>query len=68
MKKKHYITPELVAVDFRAERGYASSDITGDPLPGMLQLLFDQSNPGETETFELRSGWGEEEENNTFWN
>ena len=67
MEKKTYIAPALVAVEFCTERGYAESSILGDPLPGMLELLMYQEASGETETFSQRTGWVEEEENNSFW-
>lgn len=67
MKKRTYITPSLVAVEVRAERGYADSSIIGDPFPGMLELLMYQDAMQETETFSQRTGWVENEEDNHFW-
>lgn len=66
MKKQHYIFPRLTVVEFRGERGYAISQLT--PPDNMLELLFQEENNRETETFVIRDGWVEDNEQNTFWN
>ena len=53
-------------VEFRSERGYAISQLT--PPDNMLELLFPEEGNRETETFIVREGWGEDNEQNTFWN
>ncbi len=63
--KKPYISPSLTIVEFRTERGFATS---GDfPQAGMLLLLFNpNSTPSyETETFSTHNTWTEGSD--SFW-
>ena len=65
MKKQQYISPRLTEVEFRSERGYAISQLT--PPDNMLELLFqEEGNNRETETFIVRDGWADNEQN-SFW-
>ena len=67
MKKMQYIMPELMVVEIRAERGYATSDIIGLPQTGMLEMLyFENGGDQETETFSIHNTWTEG--SNGFWN
>ena len=65
MKKQQYISPGLTVVEFRSERGYAISQLT--PSNDMLELLFQEENNRETETFIVHDGWADNEQN-SFWN
>ncbi len=66
MKKKTYIIPTMTAVEIRAERGYATSDIIGLPQTGMLEMLyFENGGDQETETFSIHDTWTEG--SNGFW-
>lgn len=65
MKKQQYISPGLTVVEFRSERSYAISQLT--PSNDMLELLFPEENNRETETFIVRDGWADNEQN-SFWN
>ena len=62
MKKKTYTAPVLTVVEFRSERGFAS---TGIVVPE-VELFYDQRGQ-ETEVFSVREGWGDEPSNG-FWN
>ena len=65
MKKQQYISPGLTVVEFRSERSYAISQLT--PSNDMLELLFQEEGNRETETFIVRDGWADNEQN-SFWN
>ena len=65
MKKKTYIIPTMTAVEIRAERGYAESG-NGVPQAGLIELFYG-SGSGETESFTVREGWGDDDYN-SFWN
>lgn len=62
MKKKTYIIPTMTAVEIRAERGFAES---GVPPAGLIELFYG-SGSGETESFIVREGWGDDG-SNSFW-
>jgi len=64
MKKQQYISPGLTVMEFRSERSYAISQLT--PSNDMLELLFQEENNRETETFIVRDGWADNEQN-SFW-
>ena len=64
MKKKTYIIPMMTAVEIRAERGYAES-VNGVPQAGLIELFYG-SGSGETESFTVRDGWGDDG-SNSFW-
>ncbi len=64
MKKQQYISPGLTVVEFRSERSYAISQLT--PSNDMLELLFQEENNRETETFIVRDEWADNEQN-SFW-
>ena len=66
MKKQQYISPKLTVVEFCVERGFAFS--TPTPPDGMLELLFLEEDNREMETFIVRDGWVEDDNQNTFWN
>lgn len=68
MKKKTYTAPVLTVVEFRSERGFASTGIVV-PEVGTFELFYDydQSGRQETEVFSVREGWGDEPSNG-FWN
>ena len=53
-EKKHYESPKLTAVTFRAERGYASSD---PERFGLLQLI-GSGDPQGSENLESRTSGG----------
>lgn len=55
MGKKAYIRPELTAVSFKAERGYAAS--------GVLSIF-----SSGIDEYEERSGWGNNGSNGFFTN
>ena len=56
-EKKTYIAPAITIVSFVAEYGYVVSTFT----------IFDRSeNTDMTETYSVREGWGDSE-NNSFW-
>lgn len=57
MGKKEYIRPELTAVEFKAEKGYASS--------GILDMIFGSDDDG-IESYGSRSGWGNDDGNGFF--
>lgn len=65
MKKKTYIIPTMTAVEIRAERGFAESG-NGVPQEGLIELFYG-SGSGETESFTVREGWGDDDYNG-FWN
>ena len=70
MEKKGYIKPALTVVEFRMERGYASSEIIqGNPLDGYLEMMMTTQNGsndyGATETFSNHDTW--QEDNGGFW-
>lgn len=66
MNKKPYITPMLVTVEFRSERGYAVSGIIGVPEVDMLELLYYQEGSNqEMEPFNNHGTWTEG--SNGFW-
>lgn len=54
----------MTAVEIRAERGYAESG-NGVPQAGLIELFYG-SGSGETESFTVREGWGDESSNG-FW-
>ena len=57
--KKSYLAPQLTAVSFKSERGFAAS-------PSFSTFNFwSQSDYNESEQMGLRSGWGDN--NNSFW-
>lgn len=55
----------MTAVEIRAERGYAES-VNGVPPAGLIELFYG-SGSGETESFTVREGWGDDDYNG-FWN
>jgi hypothetical protein len=52
----------MTAVEIRAERGFAES---GVPQAGLIELFYG-SGSGETESFTVRDGWGDNGSNG-FW-
>lgn len=67
MKKKTYTAPVLTVVEFRSERGFASTGIVV-PEVGTFELFYGQETERqETEVFSVREGWGDEPSNG-FWN
>lgn len=58
--KKSYLAPQLTAVSFKSERGFAAS--------GEINTLvvWGQSSTDESEKMGLRSGWGDNS-SNSFW-
>lgn len=55
----------MTAVEIRAERGFAESG-NGVPQEGLIELFYG-SGSGETESFTVREGWGDDDYNG-FWN
>lgn len=55
----------MTAVEIRAERGFAES-VNGVPQAGLIELFYG-SGSGETESFIVRDGWGDDGHND-FWN
>lgn len=41
MRKKEYIKPEIIVIQFRSERGYASS-FQGNPIEMQINLMINQ--------------------------
>lgn len=54
----------MTAVEIRAERGFAES-VNGVPQAGLIELFYG-SGSGETESFTVRDGWGDDGSNG-FW-
>lgn len=59
--KKSYLAPQLTAVSFKSERGFAAS---GGEFSTFV--VWGQSSNDESERMGLRSGWGDNS-NNSFW-
>lgn len=59
MEKKTYKRPELTVVEFKSEKGYASS--------GILDMIFGSDDDG-IESYGTRSGWGSGDGNGFFSN
>ena len=64
MEKKLYIAPQITAVTFRAERGYATSNPLLDPeavnevFLGFAEGQLSQEGAGNPmEEYDLRTGW-----------
>lgn len=62
--KKSYLAPQLTAVSFKSERGFANS--TGESVPYTLHLFDGYSTGERMELYSTRSGWGNDN-NNSFW-
>lgn len=62
--KKSYLAPQLTAVSFKSERGFANS--TGESVPYTLHLFDGYSNGERMESYSTRSGWGDGD-GNSFW-
>ena len=65
MKKKTYTAPVLTVVEFRSERGFASTGIVV-PEVGTFELFYDQPGEQETESFITHDTWTDG--SNGFWN
>lgn len=59
--KKSYLAPQLTAVSFKSERGFAAS--VGE---FSTFVVWGQSSNDESERMGLRNGWGDNS-GNSFW-
>lgn len=59
--KKSYLAPQLTAVSFKSERGFAASGGVFNTF-----VVWGQSTTDESEQMGLRSGWGDNN-SNSFW-
>lgn len=60
--KKSYLAPQLTAVSFKSERGFAAS--LGNSFSTFN--FWSQSDYNESERMGLRDGWGDGD-GNSFW-
>lgn len=64
MQKQPYITPAITVVEFRSERGFASTGIVV-PEVGTFELFYNQQSGQETESFITHDTWTDG--SNGFW-
>ena len=62
--KKSYLAPQLTAVSFKSERGFANSP--GGSVPYYLHLFDGYSTGERMESYSTRSGWGNDASNSFF--
>ena len=60
--KKAYLAPQLTAVSFKSERGFAASG----PSTVYFLNLFDGASGEQVESYSTRSGWGDDAGNSFF--
>ena len=60
--KKTYLAPQLTAVSFKSERGFAASG----PSTVTFLYLLDGASGEQVESYSTRSGWGDDANNNFF--
>lgn len=58
MKKKEYIRPEVTVVEFRVEKGFATS--------GFMTAIFGSASSNGVEQYDEREGWSNDNNNSFF--